>query len=1109
MRTVEVELKAKVAQYVAGMRQGASVTKESAQATLALSKAELAFEESIAQATAAVKANGQSLDTHTAKGRANRAALDQIATASRQYRTQLVAQGRSQAEVTAATERGRAAWLASASAMGMGEAQAKRLSGTLFAASRVMQEHRQEVASLSMGLGILGAGMLLATGRAVKGYADFDKTMSGVAATGDDARQSLDRLRATALKAGADTQYSATEAAQGVTNLLKAGVKAEDVLVGGLTGALNLAAAGQMSVADASEVAAITLNQFGLTGRDVAHVADLLVSGANAASGEVSDMAAALNNVGAVAHASGISLEETVGFLTEMAYAGQVGAEAGTQFKSMLLQLQSPSQLQTAALKELNLSLYDGAGKTKKLTQFVDEYRASLEGKTDAEKANYNATIFGSYGIQAATVAYAQAGGSLDQWIKRVNDQGAAQRQASILTDNLTGDVERLGGSLDTVFIQSGSGANNVLRQMAQGAEAVVNQIGLIPGPLLSIATTLTGSGGLAVLGVAGFGKLGSAVGDAYDNMKKLGLSAKTAKLAVLGVGGALAIGTVALSMWADAQAEAKQAADDYASTLVVVGDQVVTTDATLSAFNKRLAETQLSFFGLFPVSVQDAMDRFGVSAQDAQGAFEGEADAVARVKQAIIDYGNSAEGSRDQLAGLYSGQLIGYLDKQVTALERSKRETQQKADADRDAGIGAHSYTEAVTKSTAATKTNTDATADNTKVLDDWIKQQWAAADAALALSGSQVGFERMLDDTAAATEKLVKATKKKTDLTNVDTKAGQDAQDLLDKIATGTHTRVKEMEKEKVSISKITEEQERGRKALVSQARQMGFSESAIAGLVAKYDLLPENVTTTVGEDGASEAETRVNNLLNGIKKLPKSQQAKILSEFNNKGIKAAEAALNKIDHKVAKPKIAPQLTTDTLYVKVVRGKSGKGGGGRSDLDKDNADGNMLEWVRRFDSGGFGQPQVRPFQGAAGVRWGEQGSGPWEAFISGAPQKKDRSLAIWREVGTRLGAFTTAANGAIGAWGAFAVPGKPKETRTFADGAVGVSSTRRGTDVAGYMTSGAVVNNYQDNTSSHVVREAPSMPVTIVGPDPGEVVARAMAAWDHKTRTWAVQAK
>lgn len=319
--------------------------------------------------------------------------------------------------------------------------------------------------------------MAVIASRAVKGFASFDKQMSAVAATGDDARQSLDGLRKTALQAGADTQFSAEEAAAGITNLIKAGRSAKQIMGGDLTGVLNLATAGELEVANAAEIAANTMNQFGDAAGSVTHVADLLVSGANAASGEVTDMADALNNVGGVAHQMGYSLEETIGFLTQMAYSGRIGAEAGTQMKSMLLALQAPSSKAKGMMDELNLSLYDSAGNTKTLTQFVSEYRASLEGKTQAEKDSYNATIFGSYGIQAANMAYQQAGGSLQEWIDKINQQGAAQRQAAILTDNLAGDIERLGGSFDTVFIKSGSGANNVLRNMAQSANVLVDAV--------------------------------------------------------------------------------------------------------------------------------------------------------------------------------------------------------------------------------------------------------------------------------------------------------------------------------------------------------------------------------------------------------------------------------------------------------------------------------------------------------------------------------------------------------------------------------------------------------------------------------------------------------
>ncbi|MCL4722192.1 MAG: hypothetical protein KJ041_09625, partial [Gammaproteobacteria bacterium] len=496
--------------------------------------------------------------------------------------------------------------------------------------------------------------------------------------------------------------------------------------------------------------------------------------------------------------------------------------------------------------------------------------------------------------------------------------------------------------------------------------------------------TMLVGAGGLATLGVGGVLKLAAAAGDAHRNFRLLGISAKTAKLAVGGVGAAVAIGAIALSAWADAQAQARANAEDFASTLLVVDGQVITTAATMQTINDKLAETQ-TLLGWGP-SLLDLMDQVGVSASDAQGYLNGEADAIARVDAALQSYirSNPLMGSTP------TSMLKSGLDDLRGSMTEAERSTLQKSRADEEAGVTAKSYADALGQSTAATADNTEATAANASEMDEWIRLQWAAADAALALSGSQVGFERALDSTRAATKKLVKETKDKTDLTDIDTKAGQDAKDILDKIATATLTRTKAMQKARQPQEEITAETERGRKALVAQARQMGFSESAIADLVSKYDLLPENVTTVVNEDGSSEAETRVNNLMDAIEDLPEESQTDILSEFNNKGIEAAERALEKIDGKTA--------TTTIVTRHVNKGLTGEA-----------ADGGLFGRglagiIRQFAAGGFGQPQLRPFQGSQGVQWGEQGSGPWEAFISGAPQKRDRSIAIWREVGRRL---------------------------------------------------------------------------------------------------------
>jgi TP901 family phage tail tape measure protein len=122
--------------------------------------------------------------------------------------------------------------------------------------------------------------------------------MSAVSAATHAPAPRCAKLRAAALQAGKDTQYSATQAADGITQLSKAGVSTANILGGGLKGALSLAAAGQIDVGEAAETAASAMTQFKLSGDQVPHVADLLAAAAGKAQGSVHDMGYGAEPVG-------------------------------------------------------------------------------------------------------------------------------------------------------------------------------------------------------------------------------------------------------------------------------------------------------------------------------------------------------------------------------------------------------------------------------------------------------------------------------------------------------------------------------------------------------------------------------------------------------------------------------------------------------------------------------------------------------------------------------------------------------------------------------------------------------------------------------------------
>ena len=328
---------------------------------------------------------------------------------------------------------------------------------------------------------VMGAALAAGIGVAVTTFAKFDQAMSNVAATGDDARQNLDALRQAAIEAGASTVFSATESANAIEELAKAGLSAKDILGGGLKGSLDLAAAGGLEVADAAGIAATALKVFNLRGEDMSHVADLLAAGAGKAMGDVSDLSAALQQGGQVAAATGLSIEETTATLAAFASQGLLGSDAGTSFKTMLQRLTPQSNEAAAKMKELGISAYDAAGNFVGMEKFAGNLQTALKDLTPEQRNAALSIMFGSDAVRAANVIYKEGEAGIRKWIGAVDDQGYAAETAATRLDNLIGDWEKLTGALDSAFISMGEGANGPLRGLVQGLTGLVDGFNSLP----------------------------------------------------------------------------------------------------------------------------------------------------------------------------------------------------------------------------------------------------------------------------------------------------------------------------------------------------------------------------------------------------------------------------------------------------------------------------------------------------------------------------------------------------------------------------------------------------------------------------------------------------
>jgi len=501
----------------------------------------------------------------------------------------------------------------------------------------------------------MGALLTAGIGVAVARFADFDQAMSSVEAATHESAAGMAQLRDAALDAGASTVFSATEAAGAIEELSKAGVSTADILSGGLSAALDLAAAGGLDVSEAAGVAATSLKVFNLQGTDMSHVADLLAAGAGKAMGDVSDLSQALAQGGQVAAATGLSIEETTATLAAFASQGLLGADAGTSLKTMLQRLTPQSTEAANKMQELGISAYDASGQFIGMEKFAGNLQQAMSGLTPEARSAAMSIIFGSDAVRAANVLYTEGAQGIAKWTDEVNDQGYAADTARRRLDNLKGDIEALGGAMDTALIQTGSAANDTLRGLVQALTGLVDIYNDLPGP--AQATVLAAGGAAAAIALTGGSALLAVpkIAEFKAALQFTGLSLKTVGLAAGGT--ALAIGGVfaIVGALAQAQAEARAKAEAYADAL---------RDGA-EATRKMVAENltaEKTWLWVSRGSAADAAEKFGISLSTLADAAQGSNEALQSMSEVI------AAGSGDQEAGTRLAEKYGMTLADVSA---------------------------------------------------------------------------------------------------------------------------------------------------------------------------------------------------------------------------------------------------------------------------------------------------------------------------------------------------------------------------------------------------------------------------------------------------------
>jgi TP901 family phage tail tape measure protein len=712
------------------------------------------------------------------------------------------------------------------------------------------------------GAAVAGIAMLGMAGAAVKLSMDYEKAMSAVGAATRASSAEMEQLREATLQAGKDTQYSATKAAEATTELAKAGVSTAAILGGGLDGALDLAAAGQLDVAEAAEVAASAMTQFKLKGKDIPHVADLLAAAAGKAQGTVHDMGQALNQAGLVAAQTGLTIEETTGGLAAFASAGLTGSDAGTSFKQMLLMLQAPSDKTKDLMEELGISAYDAQGQFVGLSALAQQLKDKMAKLTPEVRANAMAQIFGADAVRGASILYEQGGAGIQDWINKVNDAGFASETAAKLTDNLAGDLERLKGSLETLAIESGGGANSGLRVLAKSAEAVVDQFGQLPSVVSGGMVVLGALGGVLALGAAGWVKMRRSNADALEELRNTGPSGERA-----------ARGLEATTKWAGRAAAAFVAAQIAAAGVSAAFGQNLNPQVTALA---------------------DSLEKWAVNGEQAGEAtrllgkdFENLGYDLGTLGSGFwAEMGNGAAGVIESLTGFgdVADKSLTHAKERISAIDGALSQMVQNGQAaqaaqvfeklaaeGKKAGISVDDLKKGLPQYSGAVQT---AGKESAKTAADLTTMGNAAEDAAKKTEELNKQFEalfnqQMSSDRAAlklkeSTVQLSTELKEGARTLSLNKEEGRKNRtavlDQIDAIEDLREARVKEG----MTLDEANKKYDKDIEGLKKSMRQAGFTKKEINQLVGAYEKIPDEVKTKVSSSGVPGVNFELNDLL-----------------------------------------------------------------------------------------------------------------------------------------------------------------------------------------------------------------------------------------------------
>ncbi|KKL99295.1 hypothetical protein LCGC14_1815880, partial [marine sediment metagenome] len=304
-------------------------------------------------------------------------------------------------------------------------ARTTKLKGDMNDAHRMVDDTMNKINSVFKVAAVAGAAAFVVMSKSILSLGlDFESTMKTVQAWSGATGESLQALIDIAREMGATTEWSANQSAEALKFLAAAGFTVEQSIAA-LPQTLDLATAGQVDLASASDITTDVLTAFGMEVEELGRINNAFITTASSSNTNVLMLGQSFKMVAPTAKLFGLSVEKTAAFLGTLANAGVKAEMAGSGLNMVLLR-------STKAAKMLGVDA---------LTPLVDILKMMKEEEWDATQIG---EAFGARQVKTAAILMDNIGTYESLTKKIVENKTATQDLAAIIRDSLGVEIKEL-----------------------------------------------------------------------------------------------------------------------------------------------------------------------------------------------------------------------------------------------------------------------------------------------------------------------------------------------------------------------------------------------------------------------------------------------------------------------------------------------------------------------------------------------------------------------------------------------------------------------------------------------------------------------------------------